>query len=219
MKQKLKIMIDIAMTILFIFIMGYHQTGAFVHEWLGIILAVLFLLHNLLNWKWYSTIPKGKYSMQRTVRLVINMTLLIAFVGAMASGIMMSKHIFEFLNLQTTMFARRLHMLSTSWSFVLMSIHLGLHWSMVIVSLKKHLVKKWIIQVLSLACVSFGCYVFVEKQFWNEMFLLVDFVFLNYQESLIVFLFKQIALMTPFILLGYLMIKYRSIHQRKKYIK
>lgn len=31
------------------------------------------------------------------------------------------------LNIQTTSFGLKLHMLSTSWGFVVMSVHLGLH--------------------------------------------------------------------------------------------
>lgn len=214
MKKKVKIMIDIAMTILFLIMMGYHQTGALLHESYGIVLAILFLLHNLINWKWYSTILKGKYSIQRIMHIIINILLLIAFIGAMVSGIMMSKYVFGFLNLQSTMFARRLHMLSTSWSFLLMSVHLGLHWSMIIVSLRKYHVKKWIMQALSIVCILFGCYVFIQKEFYNELFLLVDFVFLNYQETLPIFLIKQIALMSPFVLLGYLMTKHTKTRRR-----
>ena len=48
-------------------------------------------------------------------------------LGMMISGIMISSDVFDFLNIRTTMFGRKLHMISTSWGFVLMAIHVGLH--------------------------------------------------------------------------------------------
>lgn len=207
MKNKVKLMTDILMTILFIVMMGYHHTGAVLHEWFGIGLFILFLLHNFLNMKWYSTLLKGKYAKQRIVRLIINIALLIAFLSAFISGVMMSKYVFGFLNLKTTMFARRLHMLSTSWSFLLMAVHFGLHWSMVVSFIKKCHIKNKILIPLEMICIGIGCYVFVQKEYWNELFLLVDFVFLNYQESNLTFFIKQTILMAPFIFIGYQAIK------------
>lgn len=210
MKKK-RILIDLAMSILFLFIMGYHHTGAFLHEWMGIVLFILFVLHNLVNRKWYSSLPKGKYNFYRSARLFINLVLFIAFLSAMVSGILMSQYVFGFLNLKTTMLARRMHMLSTSWSYILMSIHLGMHWSMVTIHLKrtmrKYYILKFVIPFVNVICVLLGCYVFYQKQLWNEMFILVDFVFLDYQETLILFIVKQILLMSPFILIGYLLSK------------
>lgn len=92
-----------------------------------------------------------------------------------------------------------------------MSIHLGMHWSMVTIHLKrtmrKYYILKFVIPFVNVICVLLGCYVFYQKQLWNEMFILVDFVFLDYQETLILFIVKQILLMSPFILIGYLLSK------------
>lgn len=49
MKNKVKLIIDIAMTILFIILMGYYVTDNAVHEILGTITFVLFILHHILN--------------------------------------------------------------------------------------------------------------------------------------------------------------------------
>lgn len=46
------------------------------------------------------------------------------------SGIVLSRHVFAFLPLKGGMaLARRMHILGSYWSFLLMSLHLGLHWS------------------------------------------------------------------------------------------
>ena len=44
---------------------------------------------------------------------------------------MLSNHVFAFLNIRGGMsFARLLHMATSYWGFVLMALHLGLHWGM-----------------------------------------------------------------------------------------
>ena len=49
MKNKVKMIVDIAMTISFIILMGYYVTDSAVHEILGTITFILFILHHILN--------------------------------------------------------------------------------------------------------------------------------------------------------------------------
>ena len=111
--KKIRIILDIAMTCLFIVLMGYYVTDNAVHEILGVITFVLFIIHNIINIKWYKSIFKGKHNFQRTFHIIINLLLFVAMIGMMISGIMISADVFSFLNIQTTMFGRMLHMLST----------------------------------------------------------------------------------------------------------
>lgn len=69
MKSKIKKIIDIVMTILFIILMGYYVTDNKVHEILGTITFILFIIHHILNIKWYKSIFKGKHSFQRTFHI------------------------------------------------------------------------------------------------------------------------------------------------------
>lgn len=57
---------------------------------------------------------------------------LFTMIGSMVSGIILSRHVLSFLPISGgRAFARKLHMLSAYWGFALMSLHLGLHWSMI----------------------------------------------------------------------------------------
>ena len=53
MKHKtiLKIVIDIGMTVMLLFLMAYELIGEAAHEWLGIGMFVLFIIHHILNRK------------------------------------------------------------------------------------------------------------------------------------------------------------------------
>ena len=42
--------------------MATPHTGSVTHEWLGVLLAVVFLLHIWLNRVWYKNLAKGRYN-------------------------------------------------------------------------------------------------------------------------------------------------------------
>ena len=56
----LKRSVDVAMYVLFLLLMGQCVLRGAVHEWLGIAVGVLFILHNALNYKWYKALFKGR---------------------------------------------------------------------------------------------------------------------------------------------------------------
>lgn len=130
-KVKFKIGVDILMTLVLLFLMGYQFWGDVAHEWAGAGMFLLFLVHHILNGNWHKGLLRGKYSPSRFFMLVIDLLLFLAMIGLMVSGVMLSNHVFAFLRIRGgTSFARMLHMAASYWGFVLMSLHLGLHWGM-----------------------------------------------------------------------------------------
>lgn len=217
--KKFRIILDIIMTVLFIILMGYYITGNAVHEILGTITFVLFIIHNILNIKWYKSIFKGKHSFQRTFHIVINLLLFIAMIGMMISGIMISSDVFDFLNIKTTMFGRKLHMISTSWGYVLMSIHIGLHITGVMNKLNtkmKNNTFQYVYYFVLLLLIGFGIYSFISFRLLEEMFLLVDFKFFDYEQSTILFYLKYIAILIAISLVIYIILKLIKIIKNKK---
>ena len=137
-KQIVKIVVDVAMTLGMLFQMGYHLWGDTTHEWVGAGLFLLFLLHHILNWRWWTGLFKGKYTAVRILQTTINLLTLAAMLGLMASGVILSSKVFAFLQIRGHMaFARRLHMAASYWGFLLMTAHLGLHWWMLLGMVRK----------------------------------------------------------------------------------
>ena len=64
MKPKMvwKICVDIAMTAALLLLMAYELIGEAAHEWIGVSMLVLFVLHHILNGKWSGNLLKGKYT-------------------------------------------------------------------------------------------------------------------------------------------------------------
>ena len=130
-KQIIKIVIDILMTAVLLLLMAYSLVGEAAHEWLGIGMFVLFILHHILNSKWSQNLFKGKYTPFRILQTVLVVLALSSMLGSMISGIVLSRHALDFLPVTGGQsWARTLHMLCAYWGFVVISLHLGLHWSM-----------------------------------------------------------------------------------------
>lgn len=195
----MKISLDIVMTVLITPQMGYHITGEQNHKWLGIILFVLFILHHILNWKWYKSIFKGKYSAVMIFQTIVNVFLTVSMLGMMLSGIMLARDIFRFLPLRAGSFARLLHMACTAWGFVFMALHIGLHFNMVAGRLKKY--KKlrkssiWVMRCITLGILLYGVYAFVRRELVKRMFLTVQYAFFEFGEFFMGFLLDYIAIL------------------------
>ena len=134
MKKKFicKIVIDMIMTVLLLFLMARQLTGDLIHEWLGAGMLILWIVHHILNRSWYSHLFKGKYMSERILQTVTNSAVLLSMLGLMVSGIILSREVFAFLPISGGIaLARPLHVLSAFWGYVLMALHLGLHWNMI----------------------------------------------------------------------------------------
>ncbi len=127
-KTRIKIIIDIAMTVMLPFIMAQLITGTELHEWLGNMMVFLFVLHHVLNAKWFPSLIKGRYSASRTVGTIINLLLFVDMILLGVSGIAQSSYVFEALpKFIPTVTSKKIHMTAGWWGLVLMSLHLGMH--------------------------------------------------------------------------------------------
>ena len=61
-KARLKIIIDVLMTLALLFLMGYQFWGDVAHEWVGAGMFVLFILHHVLNSSWYKSLFRGAWT-------------------------------------------------------------------------------------------------------------------------------------------------------------
>ena len=183
-KMKIKMGIDFLMTVLLFLLMSYQITGQELHEWFGTGMLVLFLLHNILNIRWYGSLFKGKYTLLRTMQTIINISVLISMLCLGFSGIVLSRHIFAGLPIQGPMaIARTMHLAASYWGFVLMSIHLGFHWSMILGMLHRLWGRKniphpsiWLERFMAIFIAGYGASRFYKQNIISYMFLKQEFV-------------------------------------------
>ena len=204
-KMILKLAVDIGMTAALLLLMAYELVGQAAHEWIGIGMFVLFVIHHILNGSWIRNLLRGRYNPVRIMQTGLVLLILCAMAGLMVSGIILSRHALSFLPIKGgRSFARNLHMLSAYWGFVLMSVHLGFHWSMMMGMAKKFFpkpsaVRKWVLRILALVIAGYGVYAFIRRDIGIYMLLRSHFVFFDYEEPLVFFYLDYIAVMGLFI--------------------
>lgn len=209
-KMKWKIAIDILMSVVLLLLMAYQVVGDYLHEICGTVMLVLFLLHHGLNARWYKSLLKGKYMPQRIIGTVLNATLLAAMLSLAYSGVVLSRHVFDFLPITSGMaLARVMHLSASYWGFVLMSLHIGLHWGIVVGMFhklaggKRSPVLAWIARFLAVAIAIYGAVCFRHADIFSYMFVKAEFVFFDYEKSTAQVFAEHIAMMGTWIFAGY----------------
>lgn len=215
MKLKIKMEIDLLMTALLLCLMAYQVTGQKLHEWFGTGMLVLFLLHNILNIRWYGSLFKGKYTLLRTMQTLINISVLISMLCLGFSGIVLSRHAFAGLPIHGPMAtARTLHLAASYWGFVLMSIHLGVHWSMVLGMFSRLWSRKktpaafvWLMRFIAIFIAGYGVYCFHKQKIVSYMFLKQEFVFFDFQQSAVSVFAEYITMMGLWVFISFYTVK------------
>ncbi len=82
---KVRFVIDIAMAICWFLTLKYKLLWAG-HEYVGMLLFVLFIIHIVLNRRWFANLGKGTYNRARTLRTVINIGLLVTMITVIFSA-------------------------------------------------------------------------------------------------------------------------------------
>ena len=181
-KTIIKRILDIVLTVALLLLMAMQVTGQLAHEWIGIAMFALTILHHILNRKYYTVIFKGKYTPMRVFQLIVNTLLLLTFICTPLSGMMMSRYTTTFMNgLLTSSVVRQGHLALSHWSFVLMGIHLGLHFGIITSKLPKHKIRIALGAVMSGIWI-YGFYLFFRSSIFDYMFFKIPFVFIDYPK-------------------------------------
>lgn len=224
MKSKMivKLATDIVMTAALLLLMTYELIGQAVHEWIGVTLFVLFILHHVLNGHWCRSLLKGKYTAVRVLQTVLVVLVLLSMLGSMFSGVILSRHVFSFISIRGwRSFARNLHMISAYWGFVFMALHLGFHWKMIMGMAKKlakheSAFRMWTLRIIAALTAGYGIYVFIRREIGSYMLLKNQFVFFDFEEPIIYFFMDYLAVMGLFVFLGHYFAELMRRRSRKK---
>lgn len=193
--------LDVAMAVLTLILMGgnglfYNAFGevldsGLVHEILGVVLFVLWIVHIVWNRAWIKGVLKGKYNALRIVRTVINAGVIVCVLFLIISGVMLSNHVFAWLGIESgASFARTAHMLASHWYLVLVSLHIGLHLSLFI--------RGKVATGITLALAAYGIYTFIARGLWKYLTLQQPFFFLDLERGYMLFALDYIAIMALF---------------------
>lgn len=188
--------IDICMTILMLCLMAYQVTGEVFHEWIGIGMTALVVVHQIINRKWYSAIIKGRYTLLRAWILCIDVLLLISFAVNAICGISMSSHAMPYMyGLLPIAFARTRHLALSHWSFIFMGLHIGIHIPSMTAGIKLNTITRTVIYVLFCIMSGLGFFIFIRSGIINYLTFKVHFAFLDYDKASVLVFIENILML------------------------
>ena len=204
-----KIATDFGMTVLLMLLMAFELIGRAAHEWIGMGMFALFIIHHALNWSWSKNLFHGKYTAFRLLQTISASSVLILMIGSFVSSILISREIFSFLPIMGGRAAgRSLHMICAYWGFLALTFHLGIHWNTMMriagrIFPKPSCLRGLLLKIAGVGIAGYGIYAFIHRDFPEYMFLRTPFVFFDFDEPIIFFFADYIAVMGLMIWLGY----------------
>ena len=202
-KRNFKWIVDLLMTLVLLCLMAYQVCGELLHEWGGVLMTLLLIVHHVLNRKWYASLFRGRYNAYRIATLLVNTLLLGSIALTVLCGMSMSAHAVPFLyGLLPVSFARQMHLALSYWSFVLMGFHLGLHLPAMTAAFKWNGKVKIAISLLCAALAGVGFWLFVKNSLPDYMFFRTPFAFLDYEKAALLVFAENLAILSGFALLG-----------------
>ena len=201
-----KLLVDVLMTGLYIALMGFGPMESDFHEVLGLTLFAMFLLHHLLNLKWYRSLTKGKWTAARKLQVGLNILLLAVMVGMAISSVMVSRRIFPF---EGGLPARKLHACMTNWGLLLISAHIGFHWEMMLRMVRK--LTNWdpsrnasiALRCLAALIAAYGVYAFFVHEVGTKFVMYYGYSYWDFESKAVLFYVDYLALMGLFIYMAH----------------
>ena len=127
-----RFLLDMVLLVLILLDMGFHFLPQLWHEILGLVLLAGVLWHLGLNRRWFSSLGRGRWNQLRMLQTGLGLLLLLCFLTAMVTGIIISNHVFrDFWTgaaLHRSIFVHQLHIASAYLMVIFCGMHLGMHW-------------------------------------------------------------------------------------------
>lgn len=111
--------------------LSYWWLGNTVHEVAGTALFLLLIAHNVFNRRWYGRLRKTRREPRSLFNVGVTLGLLTAMLMLLVTSILISEALSPILPIQGGFTARQIHTLAAYWALLIVSIHLGLRWPLI----------------------------------------------------------------------------------------
>ena len=200
-KAVIRLAVDLGMTALLPVMTAYNLTENTIHEVLGVSLFTLFVLHHVLNLRWYKTAFAGKQDLPRLLHTTVNILLFLAMIGLALSAVLTSKLVFSFLGLKGDLETRKLHVCLATWTYILLALHLGFHWNPVTGFLMRTMkslderTRKLLLRLAAAATAAYGIYASFAHDIGAKLIMYYGFSFWDPERNPAFFFAEELAIL------------------------
>lgn len=136
---RIRLLLDFLAIALTIACLAYWWLDNLSHELFGTALFALVIVHNVFNKRWYGGVTKRRMDATRLVNLVTIFCLASGMTAMLATSLLVSRDLFPFTALSGTFAVREIHMFAGYWVLLIIAIHLGTRWTVVMNTIRSTL--------------------------------------------------------------------------------
>ncbi|NWJ26085.1 DUF4405 domain-containing protein [Rhizobium sp. RM] len=128
---RLRLLLDVVAIGLIVACLAYWWLDNLAHEVFGTALFALVIGHNVFNRRWYGGVAKRRLDAVRIVNLATIACLALGMTIMLVTSVLISRDLLPFMALDGAFAVRELHMFAAYWVLLVIAIHLGTRWQVV----------------------------------------------------------------------------------------
>lgn len=133
----LRLVLDGLAAGLLLFAFSYFWQGNAAHELAGIGLFMLLVVHGVFHRRWFAALPKGPRERRGKFNIAVTFGLLAGMLALLGTSLVISETLFAGLRLDDDFTARQIHAGIAYWLLVIVAVHLGLRWPLLMAVARK----------------------------------------------------------------------------------
>jgi hypothetical protein len=173
---------------------AYWWLGNAVHELAGTTMFLLLFAHNLFNRRWWSWIARTRREPRSLFNVGVTFALLIAMLALLLTSVLISNALAPYLPPWRGFSVRQIHTLAAYWVLVIVAIHLGLRWPM-LMGVARNLFGIWkpnalrvlVLRAIALAVVLHGVWSCAVLGLGGKLSMQMTLDWWNFEEAVVGF--------------------------------
>lgn len=210
-----RLVIDLVAAGLLLFCFTYWWLGNLAHEVAGTAMFLLLIARNVFNRRWYGAIPKVRRQARSLSNIVVTSLLVLAMLALLVTSVLISNRLSGFMSAYAGSTARQIHTLAAYWVLVIVSVHLGLRWPMLMDVARKltgitqpDAIRTLVLRVIAVAIAIHGVWSSFELAIGTKLSMQMTLDWWNFEESVAGFFIHCIAVAGLYVCLTYYAMKW-----------
>ena len=190
--------------------LAYYWLDNMMHELVGTGMFLLVIAHNIFHRRWYGGLRRPPCETRTAIDRALVVCLLVAMAALLVTSVMISQTVFSAVAMPDSYTARRIHVLAAHWVLILVAIHLGIRWRMILAAVRNALgvrqgnaVRTAVMRLLAVAGAAAGLHSSYEMGIFGKLIARMSLEWWDFGESTIGFFLHHIAIMGLFAFLGH----------------
>lgn len=212
---RLRLLFDLLAAILLVFSFSYWWLGNTAHELAGTAMFLLVIAHNVFNRRFYGTLARTRREARSLLNVAVTLALLVAMATLFVTSVLISNTLSGFMSAYGGFTVRQLHTLAAYWALVIVAVHLGLRWPMLIGVARNlfglsrpNAIRARALRAVAVAIAAHGVWSSFALGLGTKLTMQMTLDWWNFEESVAGFFAHCVAIAGLYVFLTYYIVKW-----------